>query len=81
MPAIQAGGTAEAADDPQGLSARAPTASTIARSMRVTTLCAGAQIAGPALIEEYGSTTVMFAGDRAKIAGTGEIIIQVGTLQ
>ena len=44
-------------------------------------LGAGAEIAGPALIEEYGSTTVLFAGDVAKIAGTGEIIIQVGTLQ
>src|SRR5205823_2749240 len=29
------------------------------------TLAAGAEIEGPALIEEYGSTTVMFAGDRA----------------
>jgi N-methylhydantoinase A len=42
------------------------------------TLAAGAQIAGPALIEEYGSTTVLFAGDTAKVSGTGEIIIQVG---
>jgi N-methylhydantoinase A len=45
------------------------------------TLAAGAEVAGPALIEEYGSTTVLFAGDRARIAATGEIIIQLGTLQ
>ena len=31
------------------------------------TLPAEAEIEGPALIEEYGSTTVMFAGDRARI--------------
>jgi N-methylhydantoinase A/oxoprolinase/acetone carboxylase beta subunit len=28
------------------------------------TLSAGAEIEGPVLIEEYGSTTVMFTGDR-----------------
>ena len=44
-------------------------------------LPAGAEISGPALIEEYGSTTVMFAGDRAKVSPTGEIIIQLGALQ
>jgi N-methylhydantoinase A len=42
------------------------------------TLFAGAEIAGPALIEEYGSTTVIFRNDRATISKTGEIIIQVG---
>jgi N-methylhydantoinase A len=45
------------------------------------TLAAGAEIEGPALIEEYGSTTVMFAGDRAKVSSTGEIIIQVRSVQ
>jgi N-methylhydantoinase A len=45
------------------------------------TLAAGAAIAGPALIEEYGSTTVMFASDRAVVSETGEIIIEVGALQ
>ena len=49
--------------------------------MRADSLPAAAEIAGPALIEEYGSTTVLFAGDTAKIAATGEIIIQVGALQ
>jgi N-methylhydantoinase A len=45
------------------------------------TLAASAKISGPALIEEYGSTTVLFAGDSATVSGTGEIIIQVGALQ
>jgi N-methylhydantoinase A len=45
------------------------------------TLFAGGEIEGPALVEEYGSTTVMFAGDRAKISPTGEIIIQLGAVQ
>jgi N-methylhydantoinase A len=45
------------------------------------TLAAGANIEGPALIEEYGSTTVLFASDRATLSDTGEIIIQVGALQ
>ena len=36
------------------------------------------EIVGPALIEEYGSTTVLFAGDHATIAETGEIVVQVG---
>jgi N-methylhydantoinase A len=45
------------------------------------TLYAGAEIEGPALVEEYGSTTVMFRGDRAKISKTGEIIIQLRAAQ
>jgi N-methylhydantoinase A len=45
------------------------------------TLPAGAEIAGPALIEEYGSTTVLFAADRATVAPTGEIVIGLGAVQ
>jgi N-methylhydantoinase A len=44
-------------------------------------LAAGVKIEGPALIEEYGSTTVMFAGDRAGISETGEIIITLGVVR
>lgn len=33
---------------------------------------------GPCVIEEYGSTTVLFEGDEARIAETGEIIVEVG---
>ena len=38
----------------------------------------GTEIEGPALIQEYASTTVMFAGDRCKVADTGEIVITLG---
>ena len=37
------------------------------------------EIEGPALIQEYASTTVMFAGDRCKVAETGEIVINLGS--
>src|SRR5262249_34535500 len=38
----------------------------------------GAECAGPALVSEYGSTTVLSAGDRLAVADSGEIIISVG---
>jgi len=40
-------------------------------------LSPGVQIPGPCVIEEYGSTTVLFAGDSLSVAPTGELIIQV----
>jgi N-methylhydantoinase A len=40
-------------------------------------LGAGQKIAGPCVIEEFGSTSVLFDGDRATVAETGEIIIEV----
>jgi N-methylhydantoinase A len=41
-------------------------------------LPAGTEISGPALIQEYASTTVMFEGDRCKVAKTGELVITLG---
>lgn len=41
-------------------------------------LGAGARIAGPAVVEEYGSTALLFPGDRAEVASTGELVIEVG---
>ncbi len=41
------------------------------------TLRPGTRIAGPALVREYASTTVMFPGDSLKVAETGELIISV----
>ncbi len=38
----------------------------------------GQVVAGPAIIEEYASTTVLFEGDVARVADSGEIIITVG---
>jgi N-methylhydantoinase A len=34
---------------------------------------------GPALVSEYGSTTVVFPGDRLVVAETGELVITVGS--
>jgi N-methylhydantoinase A len=42
-------------------------------------LAPGTEIHGPALIQEYASTTVMFAGDRCKVAEAGEIVISLGS--
>ena len=38
-------------------------------------LKAGEVLFGPALIQEYGSTTVVFPDDRCEVAPTGELII------
>ena len=41
-------------------------------------LSAGQIVKGPALIQEYGSTTVVFPRDVCEVAATGEIIISIG---
>jgi N-methylhydantoinase A len=41
-------------------------------------LAAGTRIAGPALIEEHGTTTVLFPRDVCTVAPSGELIIKVG---
>ena len=43
-----------------------------------TDLAAGCRIAGPALIQEHGTTTVLFGGDSLVMAPSGEMIITVG---
>lgn len=40
-------------------------------------LAAGMVIDGPALVQEYGSTTVVFPQDRCTVASTGELVISV----
>lgn len=45
---------------------------------RRESLGAASELAGPALVEEYGSTTVLFEGDVASVAQTGEIVVRVG---
>jgi N-methylhydantoinase A len=37
----------------------------------------GADFSGPALVSEYGSTTVLFPGDDLTVAGTGELMISL----
>jgi N-methylhydantoinase A len=41
-------------------------------------LAAGARIDGPAIVQEHGTTTVLYAGDRMTVAPSGELIIEVG---
>ena len=39
----------------------------------------GTELEGPCVVEEYASTTVLFAGDRLHVADTGELVIDVRT--
>src|SRR5262249_51710164 len=41
-------------------------------------LAAGDRIAGPALVQEHGTTTVLFERDACVVAPSGELIIRVG---
>ncbi len=43
-----------------------------------TALKAGARIVGPALVQEHGTTTVLFRKDACKVAPSGELIIKLG---
>jgi N-methylhydantoinase A len=49
-----------------------------AKVYRRDRLGAGAEIGGPALIQEHGTTTVLFEQDRCRVANSGELIINVG---
>ena len=40
-------------------------------------LDAGAELAGPAVVQEYASTTLLFPGDRLRVAETGELLIHL----
>ena len=44
-------------------------------------LGAGSAIAGPALVQEHGTTTVLFQRDALTVAPSGELIITVGAAQ
>ena len=41
-------------------------------------LFAGAQVDGPALVQEHGTTTALFAGDSCTMVPSGELVITVG---
>jgi N-methylhydantoinase A len=49
-----------------------------AKVCRREDLSAGAEIAGPALIQEHGTTTVLFERDTCRVAPSGELIISIG---
>jgi N-methylhydantoinase A len=55
-------------------SAARPTTCAVYRRERLTP---DMTIEGPAVIEEYASTTVLFPGDRVRVADTGELIVSV----
>ena len=77
FPSLGASGTGAAGRERQAYftSAEKPlTARVYARDQ----LGAGTQIAGPALIQEHGTTTVLFENDLCKVAGSGELIITIG---
>src|SRR5579884_988008 len=40
-------------------------------------LAPGMEVEGPAIIQEYASTTLLFPGDVARVADTGEIIVSI----
>lgn len=42
------------------------------------TLEHGSQIAGPAIVQEYASTTLILPNDRLEVTGTGELFIHLG---
>jgi N-methylhydantoinase A len=42
-------------------------------------LCAGNEIAGPAIIEEVSATTVLYPGDHAHVDAIGSLIVDVGS--
>ena len=50
----------------------------MAKVYRRDRLGAGARIAGPALIQEHGTTTVLFERDQCRVADSGELIVTVG---
>jgi N-methylhydantoinase A len=41
-------------------------------------LPAGYEITGPTVVQEYASTTVLFPGDKALVASTGELVVTLG---
>jgi len=40
-------------------------------------LAPGACLMGPAIVQEYASTTLLFGGDRVEVASTGELILRL----
>src|SRR2546425_2098688 len=47
---------------------------------RRESLPSGERIDGPAIIQEYASTTALFPQDRAEVTASGELLIHVGTM-
>ena len=50
----------------------------LAQVYRRESLAPGEQIDGPAIIQEYASTTALFPQDRVEVTVSGELLIHVG---
>jgi N-methylhydantoinase A len=77
FPTLGAAGAAQPAGERAVYLSSAEDART-AKFYRRDQLGAGAEIAGPALIQEHGTTTVLFENDRCTVAPSGEMIVTVG---
>ena len=78
FPSLGAAGAAKPARRARGLFQLGQQAASPPRSIAASDLGAGAEIAGPALIQEHGTTTVLFENDHCRVADSGELIITVG---
>ncbi|HVG51258.1 MAG TPA: hydantoinase/oxoprolinase family protein [Xanthobacteraceae bacterium] len=45
------------------------------------TLGSGAEISGPAIVQEHGTTTVLLENDKCKVVPSGELLIEVGGMK
>lgn len=77
FPGLAASGNAAPSDERQAYFTSASKPLT-AKIYRRAQLGAGVEIAGPALIQEHGTTTVLFEHDRCRVAESGELIVTVG---
>jgi N-methylhydantoinase A len=77
FPSVTAAGAAVASDERSAYFSSA-TKSLTAKVYRRDHLGAGARIAGPAPIQEHGTTTVLFENDACQVAASGELIVEVG---
>ena len=78
FPSLAAGGDGHAGRRARRPISAAPASRSLPRSIAATSSGAGARIAGPALIQEHGTTTVLFENDACQVAASGELIIEVG---
>jgi N-methylhydantoinase A len=79
FPSLGAAGAAHPAGERAVYLSSAKEART-AKFYRREQLGAGALIAGPALIQEHGTVTVLFENDTCKVAPSGEMIITIGAV-
>ena len=77
FPSLGAAGEAKPAGERKAYFSSATEALT-AKVYRREQLGAGAELSGPALIQEHGTTTVLFENDHCRVAPSGELIISIG---